>query len=332
MEDIKNKRLQDLRGIASHGQRPILTHLNDDTAWLISVPIPQPSSDPADPSDKKYYHILLDPWIVGTVGKPEFFASLKHVEQCAFSTISDIQEAISVIESGEAKADREYLIDLVVISHHLIDHVGNSLREVDPSTPVLAQVHAAKEVRSLNHFTNLQILPNFDPTSPDWRTTMSDLLPPWLGVARFESPEWFQDLHFAIIITISRVPDEMAEPEAIMYTPHGVYQEDAEKLALAKPPIKFLALLHALNITHFGLKAGLGAHCGLALQRMTGAKYWIRTHDAVHAARGFAYWIVYRWTVTLEEALEKEKLSNPTKELPRPNFSDLPNGGSILLA
>jgi hypothetical protein len=43
--------------------RPILTHLNVDTSWLISFPRPSP----AKPHDvaRSYFHVVIDPWLDG---------------------------------------------------------------------------------------------------------------------------------------------------------------------------------------------------------------------------------------------------------------------------
>ena len=43
-------------------QRPILTHLNADTTWLLQLPYP---SDAARPPGRSRFNIVLDPWFQG---------------------------------------------------------------------------------------------------------------------------------------------------------------------------------------------------------------------------------------------------------------------------
>ena len=42
--------------------RPILTHLNSDTTWLLSLAYP---SNAKSPSGRSRYNILIDPWLQG---------------------------------------------------------------------------------------------------------------------------------------------------------------------------------------------------------------------------------------------------------------------------
>jgi hypothetical protein len=41
-------------------RRPILTHLNADTTWLLSLPYPE-GSDP--PENRQRFNIVIDPWL-----------------------------------------------------------------------------------------------------------------------------------------------------------------------------------------------------------------------------------------------------------------------------
>ncbi len=42
--------------------RPILTHLNSDTTWLLSLAYPP---DAKSPSGRSRYNLLVDPWLQG---------------------------------------------------------------------------------------------------------------------------------------------------------------------------------------------------------------------------------------------------------------------------
>lgn len=110
------------------------------------------------------------------------------------------------------------------------------------------------------------------------------------------------------MITISSIPSSLQDPELIFYSPHSIYTADALLLQHANPPLKTLAMLHGLDYTWFvGLNGGLGAHQGLKLWREMGQKYWVKTHDEAHEMTGVPRWIVYRYGITIEEALEKER-------------------------
>ena len=43
-------------------QRPILTHLNADTTWLLQLPYP---NNAARPPGRSRFNIVLDPWLRG---------------------------------------------------------------------------------------------------------------------------------------------------------------------------------------------------------------------------------------------------------------------------
>jgi hypothetical protein len=77
-----------------------------------------------------------------------------------------------------------------------------------------------------------------------------------------------------------------------------------------------LALLHGLHDVQIPWagpfssgtqQLNLGAHNALKLQRQIQAKYWLSTHDEVKKGGGLVGLILRRKTVTLEEALEREK-------------------------
>jgi hypothetical protein len=66
----------------------------------------------------------------------------------------------------------------------------------------------------------------------------------------------------------------------------------------------------------------------------TKSKYWIGTHDEAKIEKGFTSWILTQNPITLEQALEREKAEakDGAKDFGDPNFHDVPNGGSLILA
>lgn len=51
--------LRDSITTAITAQRPILTHLNADTSWLLQLPYPR---DAVKPAGRTRFNILVDPW------------------------------------------------------------------------------------------------------------------------------------------------------------------------------------------------------------------------------------------------------------------------------
>jgi hypothetical protein len=52
--------LEDSIATGFSSRRPILTHLNADTTWLLSLPYPEGSQRP---KNRQRFNILIDPWL-----------------------------------------------------------------------------------------------------------------------------------------------------------------------------------------------------------------------------------------------------------------------------
>jgi hypothetical protein len=120
---------------------PVLTHLNADTSWLLSVPVPlevdseqpdysaldakvhfaftsglpklsnhdragggaTPSPDGCDGMKRQYYHILIDPWLSGSQSDvAAFFSQQWHANESAIPSIAKLQEHIWGLERSAA--------------------------------------------------------------------------------------------------------------------------------------------------------------------------------------------------------------------------------------
>lgn len=103
--------------------------------------------------------------------------------------------------------------------------------------------------------------------------------------------------------------DEDEAAEAIVYTPHGINNEDLSIIPTASPPIRTLAFLHGLHDIKIGSaqQLNLGAHNGLKAQRILNARYWIGTHDEVKTGGGLVAWFLKRKVISLKDALDEEK-------------------------
>ncbi len=315
------------RALLSH--RPILTHLNADTSWLLQLPYPPNTKRPPG---RSRWNVVFDPWLAGPQSDVAYWFSQQwHAVASSVQTMAELNDLLREIEkitqldapiSGERILDnfdpdpkRSY-IDAVVISHEFTDHCNkHTLLELDSETPVFATKSAADLIRSWDHFRLVQETPSFSAIDSDWRSTSLNPLPKWLGISTMITRSDALYYHSAILVTfdlysvdVKRPSEALNAAEAIIYTPHGINAKDLSHLPSATPAIKTLALLHGLHDIKISIKQlNLGAHNGLQAQRMCQAKYWVSTHDEVKRGSGLIMPFLYRTVLTLQEAIEEER-------------------------
>jgi hypothetical protein len=115
--------------------RPILTHLNEDTTWLIQIPYPKS----ARPSNGRYFfNILIDPWLSGPQSDVAWwFSTQYHNTKSYFQTIEELNAKLEEIQeiasdsNGDdggsiTKSQLTTYIDVVAISHEFTDHCRQS--------------------------------------------------------------------------------------------------------------------------------------------------------------------------------------------------------------
>ncbi|TVY32026.1 hypothetical protein LSUB1_G008433, partial [Lachnellula subtilissima] len=274
-------------------RRPLLTHLNADTTWLLSLPIP-----PSQSCTRLYNHILIDPWLRGGQSDvARFFSQQWHATPSACQSIEDIESIIQAIEAAAAEdlpglVDGELLspkqdshaldksmdsIDAVIVSHEFTDHMHkDTLMEIPPQVPIFASTKAADIIKSWQRFDTVLEIPRFE---GDWRKSSVSPLPEWLGISRvaYAGADMLY-YHSAVMIAFSSGGQE---GEAVIYTPHGISPDDVTPVAEAKPKLRTLALLHGLQDIKLGAQLNMGAHNGLKVQRLLRTRYWIGTHDEI---------------------------------------------------
>lgn len=179
----------------STASRPILHHLNADTSWLIQLPIPEShragsgSGTGQSSSSRKYFNILLDPWLSGSQSDvAAWFSRQWHSEAPAYGSIAAVQALCQASEdpvidgvdtrareenNGAADPNQKWeekcYIDAVAISHEFTDHCHKqTLLELPKSTPVFAWSKAAKLIRGWGWFDNVVEVKRF---GGDWRDT-----------------------------------------------------------------------------------------------------------------------------------------------------------------
>lgn len=339
-------------------RRPILTHLNADTTWLLQLPYPHGVTPP---KGRSHFYILIDPWLKGPqIDVSSWFSKQWHSTKSSVTTIADLNEHLKEIENiveGQISNGRttnrhsyknspvETFIDAVIVSHEFTDHCNqDTLLEIHPDTPVFATKVAGDSIRSWGHFKFVQDTPPFPEKSLDWTTTSLKPLPRWLGISRIVTKTDALYFHSAILITFNlgisdRMKDQTKKEtsEAVIYTPHGIHAQDLRHLPSANPPLQVLALLHGLHdVTISSVKKlNLGAHNGLRAQRTCKAKYWVSTHDEVKEAQGLIASLLKRKVITHQEAMEYARGQSSDEDLfadaEQMQYVELSNGESLLL-
>ncbi len=341
---------------------PLLHHLNADTSWLLQLPRPGTATKH---TGRLWFNILIDPWLHGSQSDVAgWFSRQWHADEPCVSSIAKVEERAREIEiisselwlgqgsqpkSFENDADFETFIDAVAISHEFTDHCHKeTLLEVHPGVPIFATQKAAKLVKSWKHFKHVVETPIFSDSTKDYCTTLLPLLPEWLTISRLVTENDALHFHSALLIVfdVTRAVDQSTETEAVIYSPHGIQPSSLACVANATPPIHTLAILHGLHDVSIGTQRqlNLGAHNGLAVQRLLRAQYWIGTHDEVKEASGLISWFLNRKTLSVQDALEEEErkaagfsdgnfeqCKKDTEKWKNPRFINIGNGESAVL-
>ncbi|KAH8899805.1 hypothetical protein GQ53DRAFT_790418 [Thozetella sp. PMI_491] len=289
--------------------RPVLTHLNADTTWLIQLPLPASERS----TGRTTFNILIDPWLQGPQSDvASWFSTQWHVVAPSIHTMAELNTALARLEQvheaprGDASAgwpdggDKTY-IDAVVISHEFTDHCHRAtLEELPKNTPVFATEKAAALIRSWRHFDRVITTPGFSGAEKPWKQMLGDktgALPPWLGIGRVVTPGNALYYHSAVMIVfeLRRADNDVGDAaEAIIYSPHGIKGSDLE--CIKASGMQTLALLHGLHDVQIWKtkQLNLGGLNGADAVRASGARYWIATHDEVKKGGGLVSYFLRR--------------------------------------
>ncbi|PSR84078.1 hypothetical protein BD289DRAFT_434839 [Coniella lustricola] len=341
---------------ALNGACPVLAHLNADTTWLLQLPIPTALSSASDVKldskcnsrPRSRYNILIDPWLQGPQSDvASWFSTQWHVVAPAVQTIQELDSILAELEDGHAGGvgiDQTTYIDCVAISHEFTDHCHEAtLRELPKRVPVIATDKAAALIRSWKHFDTIIETPGFSADAKaDWQRALVDpneRIPPWVGIGRVITQNNALYYHSAIMVVFDRnyspgqqTTRQKQEPQAVIYSPHGIKGSDLECIPAAG--IKTLALLHGLHDVRIWMtkQLNLGALNGIQAVRACGAKYWVATHDEAKKGGGFISWLLRRKTHTLEDAAEAEKAKQEEQGGTSYEFVELRSGDGLVLS
>ncbi|KAI0484849.1 hypothetical protein GGR56DRAFT_669361 [Xylariaceae sp. FL0804] len=119
--------------LARRPARPVLTHLNADTTWLLQLPYPSHPSHPADSagaeaetgaggrrdhnrrrrrrdrrSGRRFFNLLLDPWLSGPQSDVAgWFSTQWHVEAPGVGSVAELDEVLRDVEGGGSGSESE---------------------------------------------------------------------------------------------------------------------------------------------------------------------------------------------------------------------------------
>jgi hypothetical protein len=320
--------------------RPLLLHLNADTTWLLQLPYPAAYSPPPG---RTHLNVLLDPWLDGPQSDVAWwFSTQHHVIASSVPTLEDLNGALREVEGrglseedkGEVDDDASF-IDVVAISHEFTDHCHRAtLEELPRNTAILATDVAADLIRSWNHFDKVITAPALAPGVSWTRLPVGDL-PPWLAIGRVISPGNALYYHSAVLIAfdINHRPDAPSLiAEAVIYSPHGIESQDLA--GLQSSGVQALALLHGMHDVRIWMtkQLNLGALNGIKAVNVSGARYWIATHDEVKKGAGFIAPMLLRTIYTLKDAVATvDSQLRDEGKAPDYDFVELGSGDGLVL-
>lgn len=302
-----------------HSDHPLLMHLNADTSWLISFPR---SQEHADDEGRKYYHLLLDPWLSGTnVVGSTWIMSLTHAIAPAFTSIQEVRELILEIERGArgSNCDDDGEPDSVCVTHFAPDHCNeHTLPQLHPTTRIVSAVPGIARTKSFRHFdaSVFNTIPDLSLESPEelWQkasltSSYNSKIPSWLKVGQLPSGGSYPYLHWANIVAWSPSHKTLGKPdstaELFVYTPHGIRSDRLSATSWAIDPNKgsILCSMHGLSPAWSPQQVNLGVQNGYALSKMLRPRYWVPTHDEELTYTGFIGWFQSRLQKTLEDII-----------------------------
>lgn len=350
MDEARRDTLQAYFASPNATLRPIMTSLNGDNSWLISLPRP-----PADGAERAYYHVVFEPWLAGPtsqiaswvigialpqapkIADPEAIeAVIRQIEEAAAGLIAD-----SKMTRARPEGDYGGGIDAILLQFHFLDHVHEAtLRLFNENIPIIATPEAANVVKPWNHFKTLTTIQDLGASSKTWRDPAlhpGDPVPSWFTPVRVPG---HSELNFCTALVWTHVADDGREVhEAIINSPHGTRLDEGPLQAFldSEPPTEKLAMLHGLKESHTaGWKTTFGVKGGLALyRRLGGVKYWLLSHHSALVYSGIFMWLsrTIDTARTMEWALEEERKTGKQSEqdLPKPKMVEVENGGCFIL-
>ncbi|KAI0592777.1 hypothetical protein F4775DRAFT_597884 [Biscogniauxia sp. FL1348] len=301
------------------GLRPIITDLNNDSSWLISIP--RPAAERTE-TGRTYYHIVLDPWLAN----PAAFLDGAAVD----GLVRSIEEAAGSAAHADAS------VDALCVSFLGPDHMHHAtLKTFAASIPVFAAPGPARVIPYWGHFE--RVIPMAAFQKPAWRAAHPGApLPRWLSMLHINAAMVCYGV--GIVWSHGDGDEDDEVHEALLYYPHGSDVDNDPALwefLEASPRPRPLALMHPVkeayrrNSTLTG-----GVRQGIQFWRKVKPAYWISTGTRPLEYGGPFYWGVRDEERSLDWGLEmeKEESEGQSAVLDRPNLVEKSNGKQCVLA
>jgi len=316
--------------------RPILTLLNGDNTWLISIPCPAPN-----PIGKAYIHLILDAWLTGPVTTPPsgWILHLTRIPTPSYGTVDAICALIADIEASAAgttaNSSTRRQLDGVLCTFNAADHmVQETMVQIDRSVPVFCVPEVEPVITSWKHFDTIVRLPDFAPNADTaWPQESIKHLPDWLSI--FRLPDIHTPpgrIHYGVLLAFPASAADSSR-ETILYVPHGIEPSTVQSTWAARPKgTSMVAMLHGLSVTGIRVPGAhsLGVRSGLKVEGITRPKYWVRTHDDAQSFRGALSWFFSYRSPTLEQGIAEEAAETGVVRERTSCFVEVENGMSFL--
>lgn len=265
-------------------RRPLLHRLGG-SGWVLQIPRP---SNAVRHGSRFYYNILVDPCFVEQLTPSNGWFSQPSTPSGYLQTLAALEELLRDLEllasSLRPESSRksnvviedeieglETLVDAVVITSSSSTN-EDSLRQIQPNTPVFTTQDIAPPVEALQHFRTLGTISEFgEGGCNDWRSTTAIAgLPEWVGLSKLPKQDDDADQHLALMVAFNNqhynssarlnkpivsigssqkrhaaiVPNEDEDfAEAVLFTTQGISSENVSLLSNADPTIHSIALI-----------------------------------------------------------------------------------------
>lgn len=315
---------------------------------------PRPANERSS-SGKAYFHIVTDPWLAGeTLAVHPWVMTINSTISAAVQNGTAVEHLVREIEDAAAAAgvvkspkpvNDEPGVDAIFLSIYLADHLHEpTLRTFDKRIPIVTSPETANIIKPWGYFESVTTTGDLAPAAPqDWPSLHpGGPLPPWLNAFRLNG---HHEYNFAYILLWTPGEGDILMHEAIMYSPHGIKDDQPAAHAFSRlcrqesSHISVLAILHGLKESFTaGGRNTLGVAGGLAIESALRPRYWIKSHDAVVKYTGLIGRLTRDYSRTIMDGLklrESERKPPSDKEQEdegrNPNFVEVENGHSFVL-
>lgn len=205
-DDIDSQLQSELRSAVAGSlasRRPLLTHLNADTSWLLSIPVVHSKSgnniddtpkrsrrrskeveghesetdEHSELDRRNYFHILIDPWLKGPQADVTRFLSQQwHNEESVVQSVEEILDIVVDLEDmadDAAKRKHEEDLDMLPTRRQARKRYPNSSKSVDQGSPGKRSIDLVVVSHEFTDHMHKDTLLEVDSTVPVFATSVA---------------------------------------------------------------------------------------------------------------------------------------------------------------